>query len=75
MKKYRVIRKTYCKSNKQGEKWNEVKNILQVKIRLFGFYFWKTLDSENVPSFVWIFEGCFNESIKWKSKFEWVYKI
>lgn len=70
MKEYRVIAKTYNRRNIYGERWNEMKQFLQVKTKnIFGKTKWKTIDEEDVPSFAWIHNGCFGDESNWKSKF------
>lgn len=71
MTKYRVIAKMYNKKNIHGERWNEMKQFLQIKSKTwYGKTKWKTIDEEDVPSFAWIHKGCFGDETNWESKFK-----
>lgn len=67
---YRVIALMFNKSNHHGEKWNELKQYLQVKrTYLLGLITkWETIETEDVPSFAWMQHGTLG-STDWKSKF------
>lgn len=74
MKKYRVIA-THHKWYSNGE-WNEERiQTLQKKktinFILFKFSFWVNVDSEVVPSHVWLSHAIFGDhNYRWKSKFK-----
>jgi len=66
MKNYRVIA-THHRWKQNGE-WNEerVQHLQKRKYKLF----WVNIDSEIVPSHVWLHNAIFGDCDGWKSKFK-----
>lgn len=69
MNDYRVIAIHHRWKNK-GE-WNEERiQHLQKKQNILFFTYWKTIDSEIVPSFAWLHKAIFGDRPDWDSKFK-----